>query len=240
MPVPDTSGIPPFADFDMMKTKINEIVQKFNNLLVNLDDANFDKITAKVLDVNELSAITANMGKLTSGEIYGAYIATAEGTYPRAEMSSTANYFKAATSANNFVSILPYYNVLNAPMIQITNTAIGSSVDFYINDLNGKITINSANTIRVSRGANYMEWDGVGIKIPDWTTLYNGSTTQTLQAALDAKATKSASTSTDSGGGHNHGFTSSDYIQCYDSAGNPTVKKQWSPYTGYSHSHTQT
>lgn len=40
---------------------------------------------------------------------------------------------------------------------------------------------------------------------------------------------------------HNHGLTSSDYIQCYDSAGVATVKKQWVPYAGSSsHSHTLT
>ncbi len=62
-----------------------------------------------------------------------------------------------------------------------------------------------------------------------------------LTSSLNNKAASGASTSSypvsDS---HNHGFDSSDYIQCYNSSGVATIKKQWAPYAGSApHSHTQ-
>lgn len=72
---------------------------------INFQNVKAKSITADRLTVTELSAITANMGKLTSGEIYGAYIATKEAAYPRAEMSSTNNLFSAKYDADNYVSI---------------------------------------------------------------------------------------------------------------------------------------
>jgi phage minor structural protein len=136
---------------------------------------------------------TISASVINGGQIIGPYIATSA-SYPKAEMSSTDNFFKASTSANKFVSILPYYNPTNAPMIQLTDLSYPSSVDMYINPLNGKFTIISANSIRISSNGNDIEVSNVGIKVPDWVSFYSGATSQTLQQALDAKATKSSST----------------------------------------------
>ncbi|WP_197046179.1 hypothetical protein, partial [Mycobacterium tuberculosis] len=62
-------------------------------------------VTADKIHVDELSAISANVGKVTSGEIYGNYIATKENAYPRAEMNNTEDLFGAYASANNFIQI---------------------------------------------------------------------------------------------------------------------------------------
>jgi hypothetical protein len=99
MPVPDLSGVPPWAEFEDLKNKINDIVAKYNNLLVNLDTLNIVSLNAKVIEagtitgdkiaantitanniaantitadkmnVNELSAISANLGHITAGLI---------------------------------------------------------------------------------------------------------------------------------------------------------------------------
>lgn len=57
---------------------------------------------------------------------------------------------------------------------------------------------------------------------------------------VDAKASSGATTSSTAvADSHNHGFTSADWIQCYDSGGVPTVRKSWVAYAGSaSHSHT--
>ncbi|PNQ82694.1 hypothetical protein [Paenibacillus sp. F4] len=61
-------------------------------ILNNLDTRNVNEIdgdilvtgtvTAAKMNVQKLSAITADLGKMTAGEIYGAYIATSEDQYP--------------------------------------------------------------------------------------------------------------------------------------------------------------
>ncbi|KAF6578292.1 hypothetical protein G9G54_13525 [Paenibacillus sp. EKM212P] len=61
-------------------------------LLNNLDTQNINEVdgdilvkgtvTAIKMNVQKLSAITADMGKITAGEIYGAHIATSEDQYP--------------------------------------------------------------------------------------------------------------------------------------------------------------
>lgn len=82
---------------------------------------------------------------------------------------------------------------------------------------------------------DYVDFTGAIISGLDISDVTN------LQSSLDAKATKNVSTSSTSvSDSHNHGLTSSDYIQCYDSAGVATSKKQWVPYAGSaSHSHNQ-
>ncbi|RGL39006.1 hypothetical protein DXC69_03025 [Paenibacillus polymyxa] len=66
-------------------------------LLNNLDTRNINEIdgdilvqgtvTAIKMNVQKLSAITADLGKITAGEIYGAYIATSEDQYPMVTIS---------------------------------------------------------------------------------------------------------------------------------------------------------
>jgi len=60
-----------------------------------------------------------------------------------------------------------------------------------------------------------------------------------LQTQINDRARKGTATSSTTVAVHNHGFTSNDYFQCYNSSGVPTVKKQWNPYDGDNHSHTQ-
>lgn len=92
------------------------------NLDVNNIRAN--GIKANNIDVDKLSAISADLGTITAGiirgiEIYGAYIATAEGTYPRAEMSNTGNLFGAYSTSNRYARIESNPNALGAPMLNL-------------------------------------------------------------------------------------------------------------------------
>lgn len=79
---------------------------------ITTDEINAGAVTADKITVTELSAITANLGHITAGliesiEIYGSYIATANGTYPRIELSSTGNLLQAMASATDYIAITP-------------------------------------------------------------------------------------------------------------------------------------
>jgi hypothetical protein len=79
-----------------------------------------NSISADKMDVTELSAISANLGHIIAGlieavDIYGSYIATANGTYPRVELSSSGNLLGAFLDATHSMSIEP--NIGGAPGI---------------------------------------------------------------------------------------------------------------------------
>jgi hypothetical protein len=76
-------------------------------------------ITADKMDVAELSAISANLGTIIAGIIYGAYIATANGTFPRIELSSVGNLLTAYYDATHSLSIKP--NIGGEPGIDFTD-----------------------------------------------------------------------------------------------------------------------
>lgn len=71
MPVPTFNGLPPFADFEAMKRKINDLVREFTNLLVNLDSLNVVSLTADHVDTGTLNAKKVTIRSDLSG---GAYI----------------------------------------------------------------------------------------------------------------------------------------------------------------------
>jgi len=135
VPTPDTQGVPPFADFDMLKSKINEIVQKYNNLLVNLDSLNVVDVTA-----DHISAGTINTNDITisadeSGKFYridGDGIVANNGTvntllfdlatglmtltsvlvqssigYPKVELNSATNLIAAVSAPGVYAGFVP-------------------------------------------------------------------------------------------------------------------------------------
>lgn len=205
MPIPTFTKMGPYPDFNAVVAKINTLVSELQNLMLSLDDANFQSITAAVMDVDQLSAITANMGKLTSGEIYGAYIATAEGTYPRAELSSSDNLFKAASNAGQWVSIYPLDGTTGTPQLTFRDESIVPPATgfMYIQPNSwspgvASYSLESTKFIRLSPGGTSPftgdQWllvDG-DVTLFDFSNLYSIGDSQTLQQALDNKANKSA------------------------------------------------
>lgn len=147
-------------------------------------------VIAEKIDVDKLSAITADLGEIIAGiirgiKIYGSYIATADGTYPRAEMSSDDNFFKASNSANQYISILPYFLGNNAPQVDFVNIDITSSASMFINALNGQFSIISPRSIFISAGGSTLRLSGAFVSVPDWASFRDASTSQTLQQTLD-------------------------------------------------------
>ena len=221
MPVPTLNGLPPFAEMDDIKKKVNSIVNELNNFLVNLDTLNIIELNAKVIiaesitgdkiqanaitadkivagaitagkiDVDELSAITAKMGKLTSGEIYGAYIATSEGLFPRCEMSSEGNLFGAFSSAQHYIAIDPAYAGTPALKFFYAGLEYGR-----INNMSGVMDIVGTGGIDLYTGSD-------NLRIPSFGKVLS-STGQNLGVELDSKA--STGRSTGWSGDHNHGI----------------------------------
>lgn len=135
MPTPQLGSINPNATLDELKDYLVGLNRYLNYLLSSLDTLNISRLDAKVIiantitavqiaantitadkmNVTELSAISANLGHIVAGliesiEIYGSYIATANGAYPRIELSSTGNLLTAFKDALNFLSITPDFS----------------------------------------------------------------------------------------------------------------------------------
>lgn len=128
MPIPTLTGMGPMPEFNDVVNKVNALVKELTNLMLNLDDANFDKITANVMDVQQLSAISADLGTITAGFIYGTYIATRNASYPRAEMNNTNNLFAAMATANQYLNVGAFGGA-NVPYIEFRDlTAVLSAI----------------------------------------------------------------------------------------------------------------
>lgn len=190
MPVPVFTGLPPMPTQDDIIIKINTIVAQLRELLLTLDDYNFDKITAQVMDVQQLSAISADLGTITAGliesvQIFGSYIATANGTYPRAEMSNTANLFSVLVDALNYAQFTT--STGGGPGLSWTSAGSLSAYLAYAAGLilstfgtNVPITLSPTGDIFLSPGGS--------AKVSAWSKHVNTGTGHTLQQDLDAKA----------------------------------------------------
>jgi hypothetical protein len=86
-------------------------VQKALDYLMQggLDSQNIraKSIVADRMDVQKLSAISADLGKVIAGILIGAYISTSDGTYPRIDFSSVDKLLTAYNTESQYVSITP-------------------------------------------------------------------------------------------------------------------------------------
>ena len=184
-----------------LKTTINQLAVMMKELdyvlngQIDVKNVRAKSIEADRLKVDELSAITANMGKLTSGKIYGAYIATQEGAYPRSEMSSTDNLFTAYMDANNYVRVAAEYS--GAPSVYFispNNSMIESITDATSSiDSLKQLYLTSTQDIRLLPGSGY------AVRLNSWNDLYFDSQGTSLGsvigdiysqiASLDARVT---------------------------------------------------
>lgn len=171
-----------------MVAKLQKQVQWLMDGKIGSDNIRANSIVAEKMDVNELSAITANMGKLTSGEIYGAYIATAEGTFPRAEMSSADDLFGAYSAADKFVQVKALDGTTSTPAIVLRDGSGAISGLMYLDSTLSEFNIGTTRNIRISSGiTGYTRVDSE-LMVVDWTNVINQATSQTLQTALNNKA----------------------------------------------------
>lgn len=240
---PDTDDITALREYIQQLANVTAMAMKELDWLLNgnMDVKNIraNSIVAKLINVDQLSAISADMGTVTAGTIIGAFIETAiSGQRLELDVNGLRSY-----DVNNLkrLSITPS----TAREIGMAGFEAFDSIGAYggviFGVTGGKMWVLGENGLIISSWfgqttiRDYVDFAGAIISGLDISDVTN------LQSSLDAKATKNVSTSsTSASDSHNHGLTSSDYIQCYDSAGVATSKKQWVPYAGSAaHSHTQ-
>lgn len=173
----------------------NQLASMLKDLDFTLNgDVDFRNVRAKSikadnLNVTELSAITANLGHIISGliesvQIFGAYIATRNGTYPRTEMSSTGNIFAAYASADHYIAIDPDYAGTPALKWVFAGAERGGLNDIagvmellgiggmVLNVSSGNLDINVTGDVNINP-SNYA-------KLASWNKLLNVSSGRTL------------------------------------------------------------
>lgn len=160
----------------------------------NLDVKNIRAkgITADRMDVNELSAISANLGHITAGlieavQIFGSYIATRMVGYPRCEMSNTEDLFAAYGAANQHIKMFANGMIGNTPVLQFTQgnyfaTQAQTAGAFYFQtsgemklqgsniDLYGNVRINGAGPLGLY-GQSYSSASEVSQLVSDFNIL---------------------------------------------------------------------
>lgn len=191
------------------------LTEELTYLLNNLDTRNVNELNAEVItansitadkiNVNELSAITANLGHIISGlvesvEIYGSYIATRRGAYPRCEISSDQNLFGAYQSFSNFVKIF-------TPLAELTPVimfgAAGRSSYLFHDSSANHVTLTS-NDVGINISSNSLiELYSSYVKFISWSSLISNTTGRSLQqelsslqSSINGKATLGVSTGT--------------------------------------------
>lgn len=116
----------------------------FNNIQangINTKNLKAGAVVAEKIDVNQLSAISANLGHITAGlieaitmvssVITGSLIQTkTAGNYPRSELSAVDSMFKAETDANRNIRMYPVSSgpllIFGGPLTQVTLDLVGT------------------------------------------------------------------------------------------------------------------
>jgi len=215
LPIPDTSGVPPFADFEALKNKMNELVNKYNNLLVNLDSLNVvsltaDHITAGTIDASVVtirSDLTAGAYVKIDGEgmkindgtkdtfkadinghvtMTGALVQSAAG-YPKLVMDPENELFGAYKSETEFIKMEPFNVGNTSPQLSF----VGGSSGLYMTQtgLNTLMqTINSKLNIISDGDVDFVLDDQFDSIRMDFVQLMDKSTNKTLYQQLLGKA----------------------------------------------------
>lgn len=154
-------------------------------------------VTAEKISVNELSAISANLGHIVAGliesvQIFGSYIATRRGSFPRAEMSNAENLFGAYADNNRYVKIVPLNSLTNAPQVIISSPS--GNLNFYqVNTVSYLLGYNSDMIIQADRDISIIPGSFYNVRIPFDSLLDSGSGTSLYQQLL-SKASRGVET----------------------------------------------
>ncbi|GAB7057338.1 hypothetical protein JCM16163A_40870 [Paenibacillus sp. YK5] len=213
MPIPDIAGLPPFAEFRDLETKLSELIQKYNNLLVSLDSLNVVSLTADHIDAGTLNAgivtvradyaggafieISANGIRINDGvkdtfvadtagfiTLVGALFRTVATGYPNIEINSLTNLFKAEASANNYISIIP--DSAGVPALQFHANGKDALIDLDNIALKIRTPIGDNLGIQFSCEADIYITTLARIIFPSWSKIYSTGNGKTLQQELDS------------------------------------------------------
>lgn len=265
MPTPD---LPAIGDNPSNKEVVDYLIKlqrDYTWLLQNLDDLNVkriraDSIYAGTIDANVVtirSDLTAGAyiqidgnGMVVNNGSYDTFEVDIDGNvtatsmtlksangYPLVEINKDDNLFAAYTDPDTYIQIIPEFtNDKPAILFVDGSTAIGyisapGAMEFYAED-----------ELHIKSGTGAISFETMslfGIEFPSWDDMHNVATNRTLQQDLDAKATAGASTSSASGGSHNHGIPNGAQIALSSDGSTVTGTVTWSAYAGFTHSHVQ-
>ncbi|PWV90269.1 hypothetical protein DFQ01_14445 [Paenibacillus cellulosilyticus] len=260
-PTPD---LPQLADNPSSQQLIDYVVKLQRDLdwlLLNLDDLNVRRITADsiytgTLDANVVTVrsdldsgfiqidgdgMVVNNGSYNTFEVdingnvtmTSARIRSAEG-YPYVELNYDDNLIGAYSSENDWIKVVPF-GTNDRPAI------IFGAGDFVV----GEIEAPEEMEIKGLWGLNL--WSGTGpiklttqglegIQFDSWSELRSVAAGQSLQTALNAKATVGNATS--AAGGHNHGIPPGTWLATTTDGVTVSGLVSWSAATGHTHDQT--
>lgn len=120
-------------------------------------------------------------GIIEGGTIIGAYITTADGTYPRVDLSTTGNIFQAFQDATSYIGIDP--DVTSEPALLFKNSSTAANVGtlsglMWFNVITGILRLSSNSDVQISAGGKVI--------FDSWSNIQNDSSGQTLQQEFDA------------------------------------------------------
>ncbi|KWX71626.1 hypothetical protein AMQ84_27275 [Paenibacillus riograndensis] len=143
MPVPDMNGAPPWADFEDIKNKLNELVGKYNNLLVNLDSLNVVSLTADHIDAGTIDAnVVTIRSDLTAGayvQIDGNGMVINDGSMNTFRADITGHVTMTGATIVNNLSSGAYTNISDNGI-----TINDGTMDTFRADITGKVTMTGA------------------------------------------------------------------------------------------------
>lgn len=195
-----------------------------------LVDGAYTNISDGGITINDGTADTFRADVTGKVTMTGALIRSKYG-YPAIVMNPDGDLVGAYVNANNSVSIVA--NDLGSPALNFT---YGGSVVGQLNTRLGLLSIEGRSDVEIFADAGDIYLNAANRIITnatDWSK-YRTSTDVSLQDALNGKANYGSSTSSASGGGHNHGIPNGTVLMV-DGGGTVT----WSVYGGFTHSHTQ-
>ncbi|MHA7967687.1 hypothetical protein ACX93W_26595 [Paenibacillus sp. CAU 1782] len=175
--------------------KLQKTLRYLLNGNLDFENVRVKGLTAETIDVDELSAITANLGHILAGiiesvEIYGSLISTNRTGYPRAVMSNTQNHFRAEADANRYISMDSFDLSTGSPTLtwrspsgfsqsnMTTGYSLSSDRDIILASFMEMLI--SASNIYLIPNSSTGE-----VKLPAWSQVRNNVSGQTLQQALD-------------------------------------------------------
>lgn len=145
-------------------------------------------VTAEKITVDELSAITANLGHITAGliesiRIFGSYVATRNGAFPRAELNNQGDLLAVYTDANNYLTIEP--GITGEPTLTYRKSGAVSLILGPAFGLTGLLANTPVVLGTQSGNTNIVCGDSGYVSVPSWSKFVNG-TGDTLQSEFNA------------------------------------------------------
>jgi len=200
---PRTEDVKVLRDFVAKLTDIVAIISKDLDFIINgnLDANNIransietknlkaGSVTADKIEVEELSAITANLGHITAGlieavEIFGSFIATSKTSYPRCEMSDTEHLFVAYATATKLVKMIAAY--FNGPALSFEDNGLSLGLlstpsDFLVQGNYGVSVNGGFGPVHLFTSSSE------GVRVDNWTEFKRDTDGRSLQQELNGK-----------------------------------------------------